>query len=60
MADIKAMTTDLIAVTVNYYCPLQVRMTDEEYGDWYEVDNGYALDNRGYFFRHRQCHREYL
>ena len=45
LADIKAMTTDLIAVTVNYYCPLQVRMTDEEYGDWYEVDNGYALDN---------------
>ena len=39
------MTADLIAVTVNYYCPLQVRMTDEEYGDWYEVDNGYALDN---------------
>ena len=46
LADIKAMTTDLIAVTVNYYCPLQVRMTDEEYGDWYEVDNGYALDNK--------------
>lgn len=20
-------------------------MTDEEYGDWYEVDNGYSLDN---------------
>ena len=46
LADIKAMTTDLIAVTVNYYCPLQVRMTDEEYGDWYEVDNGNALDNK--------------
>lgn len=45
LADIQAMTADLIAVTVNYYCPLQVRMTDEEYGDWYEVDNGYALDN---------------
>lgn len=35
LADIQAMTADLIAVTVNYYCPLQVRMTDEEYGDWY-------------------------
>ena len=45
LADIQAMTADLIAVTVNYYCPLLIRMTDEEYGDWYEVDNGYALDN---------------
>lgn len=45
MADIKAMTEDLIGVTVNYYCPLEIHMTDEEYGDWYEVDNSYALSN---------------
>lgn len=40
VADIKAMTDGLIGVTVNYYCPLQIHMTDEEYGDWYEVDAG--------------------
>ena len=43
MEDIKAMTEELISVTVNYYCPLQINMTDEEYGDWYEVDNGYGV-----------------
>ena len=45
MADIKAMTEELIGVTVNYYCPLQIHMTDEEYGDWLEVDNGYGIAN---------------
>ena len=45
MADIKAMTEELIGVTVNYYCPLQIHMTDEEYGDWFEVDNGYGVAN---------------
>lgn len=45
MADIKAMTDELIGVTVNYYCPLKFQMTDEEYGDWYEVDNGYGIVN---------------
>ena len=43
MADIKAMTEELIGVTVNYYCPLQIHMTDEEYGDWGEVNNGYGV-----------------
>ena len=46
MADIKAMTEELIGVTVNYYCPLQIHMTDEEYGDWFEVDNGYGIANK--------------
>ncbi len=45
MADIEAMTNDLVAVTVNYYCPLEIHMTDDEYGDWREVDNAYALSN---------------
>lgn len=45
MADIKAMTDGLIGVTVNYYCPLKFQMSDEEYGDWYEVDNGYGIAN---------------
>ena len=45
MADIKAMTEELIGVTVNYYCSLQIHMTDEEYGDWLEVDNGYGIAN---------------
>ena len=36
MADIKAMTDELIGVTVNYYCPLKIQISDEEYGDWYE------------------------
>ena len=45
MADIKAVTEELIGVTVNYYCPLQIHMTDEEYGDWFEVDNGYGIAN---------------
>ena len=39
MEDIKAMTEELISVTVNYYCPLQIHMTDEEYG----ADNGYGI-----------------
>ena len=43
MEDIKAMTEELISVTVNYYCPLQIHMTDEEYGDWYEAGNGYGI-----------------
>ena len=43
MDDIRSMTEDLIAVTVDYYCPLKFQMTDEEYGDWYEVDNGYGI-----------------
>lgn len=45
IADIKAMTDGLIGVTVNYYCPLKFQMSDEEYGDWYEVDNGYGIAN---------------
>ncbi|MFR6320000.1 MAG: hypothetical protein ACLUNG_02060 [[Clostridium] leptum] len=45
MADIKAMTEELIGVTVSYYCPLQIHMTEEEYGDWYEVDNGCGIAN---------------
>lgn len=35
---------NLIVVTVNY-CSLKIHMVDEEYGDWYEVDNHYALSN---------------
>ncbi len=45
MADIKAMTDELIGVTVNYYCPLKFQMSDTEYGDWCEVDNGYGVAN---------------
>ena len=43
MEDIKAMTDELIGVTIHYYCPLQIHMVDEEYGDWYEVDNSYGI-----------------
>ena len=43
MEDIKSMTDELIGVTIHYYCPLQIHMTDEEYGDWYEVDNSYGI-----------------
>ncbi len=43
MADIKVMTEELISITVNYYCPIQIHMTDEEYGDWGEVNNGYGV-----------------
>lgn len=46
MTDIKAMTEELIGVTVNYYCPLQIHMTDEEYGDWFEVATDTALPIR--------------
>ena len=45
MADIKAMTEELIGVTVSYYCPLKFQMSDAEYGDWCEVDNGYGIAN---------------
>ena len=57
MADIKAMTEELIGITVNYYCPLQIHMTDEEYGDWFEVDNGYGIANEDTireFVKHEQ------
>ena len=43
MEDIKAMTDELIGVTIHYYCPLRIHMADEEYGDWYEVDSGYGI-----------------
>lgn len=42
ITDIKAMTDDLIGVTVNYYCPLKFQMSDAEYGDLYEADNSYG------------------
>ena len=29
----------------SYYCPLKFQMSDAEYGDWYEVDNGYGIAN---------------
>lgn len=45
MADINAMTDGLIGVTVNYYYPLKIQISDEEYGDWYEVDNSYGITN---------------
>lgn len=45
MADIKAMTDELIGVTVNYYCPLKFQMNDAEYGDLYEADNSYGTAN---------------
>ncbi len=45
MADIKAMTDELIGVTVNYYCPLKFQMNDAEYGDLYEADNSYGAAN---------------
>lgn len=57
MADIKAMTEGLIGVTVNYYCPIQIHMTDKEYGDWLEVDNGYGIANEDAireFVKHEQ------
>lgn len=57
IADIKAMTEELIGITVNYYCPLQIHMTDEEYGDWFEVDNGYGIANEDAireFVKHEQ------
>ena len=57
MADIKAMTEELIGITFNYYCPLQIHMTDEEYGDWFEVDNGYGIANEDAireFVKHEQ------
>lgn len=45
MADIKAMTDELIGVTVNYYCPLKFQMNDAEYSDLYEADNSYGTAN---------------
>ncbi len=45
IADAQAMTNDLIAVTVNYYCPLQIHMNDDEGCEWIDVDNGYAVGN---------------
>lgn len=45
MADINAMTDELIGVTVNYYCPLKFQISDEEYGNLYEADNGYGIAN---------------
>lgn len=33
MDDIRSITEDLVAATVDYYCPLKLQMTDEEYGN---------------------------
>lgn len=43
MDSIRSMTGELVTVTADYYCSLKFQMTDEEYGDWYEVDNGYGI-----------------
>lgn len=45
MADITEMTEGLIAVKVDYYCPLTVYMNDEEYGDCIEASSYYARAN---------------
>ena len=45
MDSIRSMTEELVTVTADYYCSLKFQMTDEEYGDWYEVDNGYGIAN---------------
>ncbi len=45
VADIAEMTEGLIAVKVNYYCPLTVYMDDDEYGECIEVGNYYARAN---------------
>lgn len=45
MDDIRKMTEELVTVEVNYYCPLMVQMNDDDYGDLFEVENGYAVAN---------------
>ncbi len=45
MADIAEMTEGLIAVKVDYYCPLTVYMNDEEYGECIEASSYYARAN---------------
>ena len=39
------MTESLVSVTMDYYCPLKLQMSDAEYSDWYGVDNGYGAAN---------------
>lgn len=45
MEELNDRTIELINVSVDYYCPLTIQMLDDDYGDYFEVDNGYALSN---------------
>ena len=45
MEELNNRTNELINVSVDYYCPLTIQMMDDDYADYFEVDNGYALSN---------------
>ncbi len=45
MDELNKRTSELINVTVDYYCPLTIQMMDDDCDDYFEVDNGYALSN---------------
>ncbi len=45
MEDIENRTSELINVTVDYYCPLAVQMLDDGCVEFYDVDNSYAAGN---------------
>lgn len=45
MDELNKRTSELINVSVDYYCPLTIQMMDDDCADYFEVDNGYALSN---------------
>ena len=45
MEELNKRTSELITVSVDYYCPLTIQMMDDDCADYFEVDNGYALSN---------------
>ncbi len=45
MEELNKRTSELINVSVDYYCPLTIQMMDDDCVDYFEVDNGYALSN---------------
>ena len=45
MEELNNRTSELINVSVDYYCPLTIQMMYDDCADYFEVDNGYALSN---------------
>ena len=45
MTAINEMTESLVGVTVNYYCPLTIQITDPEEGEQFSAGNEYAVMN---------------
>ncbi len=45
MEDLNDRISEMIKVSVDYYCPLSIQLMDDDYGEYIDVDNSYALGN---------------